>query len=399
MAWSIKLSASLSSLVSWLLIVCVVYFVYSQVDAYALQLFSYGECNAQREDGSFVFKEKGGNTSNALCVLHPLFLTDKTFRNNALMAYSPTQMINAAKNIASGTYQLPGMDLVAQDPILANMILNPWFVSDDPFNSRQYVLYNDNLTSFTLNNTVFNNFTATGLKLGVYTDPKTSHVHFYFYLDNNVIMELPIQLYLQKLPPDQQNEIKVKEYGIVKSLKVTPINITTLDELKRVLEDKFYRFAMSIGDSCNGLDPRHQQGADSKCKFFPADALGALVTTFKRVIAINLPENVRADFINYVQGKIDSSSQLDYLEFFLWLAMLSVRDKVTYTFLPSTVGGSWLSRCINTQLTGPTLSTECDDGLGTGNRVTSYIENINNCYPNTVTLSRSGFLSCTKRLV
>jgi hypothetical protein len=326
------------------LIICIIlaaslYYIYSKANELTKTLMDHDQCNASDTNGKSIFSSGGvpytpnGPFDEKFCIFNPLFLTDVEFRESALMLYTPSQIITAFIKILNGSYQLPSSSLIQQDPVLANMILNPWFTSDTPFNVTEKITYNKSLNSFVLNGEEYNNFSNSGINLSSYVDKKTRETNYYLFMDNKVILELPIQLYIQKLPAELRGNQKVKSGGVWKTVNVDPINIVTVDNLHTVLEHDFYQFKDRSGfKTCQNRDSKEQKDVDSTCKFFSADSLSGLIVALKRILVINLPDNVIADYIEYVNIKISNGTRITYMEFFLWLAMKSHRDKVTYDF-------------------------------------------------------------------
>ena len=314
-----------------LVIIIIIVLSYNSIKAMSDQLISYNQCNAIDNNGDPVYENQGGTYSDLLCPLNSLLITDPEFREKTLKIYSPSKMANAIYNIASNNWVLPNTNIIAKDQVLAGMVINEWYTSDDALNARKTIEYNSDLSSFTIDGINYNNFSNSGLNLSQYKDSKGIIV-FYLYMDNNVIIELPIQLYISKLSENQRGNQKVKVKGVFRTVNVDPIDIQSIDDLKNLLDEKFYKFKDSSHKSCMGLNPDGQKENDEYCKFFNVNGLNGLIIALKRVIVVNLPENINSDYISYIEKKISLGQTLTYLEFFLWLAMLSYRDSITYDF-------------------------------------------------------------------
>jgi hypothetical protein len=117
-------------------------------------------------------------------------------------------------------------------------------------------------------------------------------------MDSNLLIELPMQLYLGQLPDSQTEKVSVKVRGQKKELSIEPLRVKTLGDLQSVLDKRFYQFiekSLTTQSDCNNLSSKNQKLYDSRCKFFQSDALAGLVIALKRIIIINIPESVRDD--------------------------------------------------------------------------------------------------------
>lgn len=339
-------------------------------------LWESNYCRVLDENNELVIDKKSGSIfgkdgmySIEYCAFHPLFLTDPAFREKTLELYSIDKIFASIKNFFTGEWTLPDQNLIQKDPVLASMILNPWYTSDDIFYTQTKIQYTFDLSEFIIGDKKYSNFNTDknkpdGMQLSWYkkymntniatktkceqkdevacnTSPAmckcsyTDNEVYYLFMDTNVMIQLPMQLYLGKLPDSQsQNVITVKVKGKTKKIPLAPIRITKLDDLKTVLADKFYAFKNIIKSECNTISDAQQKSSDSKCKFFKSDALAGVIIALKRIIIINIPESVRDDFIKDVDNIIAKNLTLNYLQFFLWLAAKSHRDKITYDFVP-----------------------------------------------------------------
>lgn len=308
-------------------------------------LWKSGKCNFINDAGINVLNKdsgslfgKNGIYSYHYCALNPLMLTDKEYKKNVLNIYDVNKMINAVKNLNNGTWKLPGKDIIEKDNILANMILNPWYTSDDPYNTTQNVYYTSDLSNFMINNNSINVKSENrGMNLGWYDkidSKQNTNRSYYLYTDNKIIINLPISLYMGKYQSSIGDlEIKINgKKSRVDELGSKAIVINTVSDLKKLLEETFYKFKEKIGDTCKNLDTGGQKEKDSICKFFPSNGLGGFITVLKRIIVLHLPSTVIDDFISEFESSMYYMN-VDYLEFFLWMAMKSYRDEITYNFI------------------------------------------------------------------
>ena len=308
-------------------------------------LWKSGRCNFINDEGiNVIDKDRGslfgknGIYSYHYCALNPLMLTDKEYKNSVLNIYNVNKMSNAVKNLNNGTWKLPGKDIIEKDSILANMILNPWYTADDPYNTIQDVYYTFDLSNFMIDgNRIYVKSENRGMNLGWYDKIDSKQItnrSYYLYTDNKIIINLPISLYMGKYQSsigDLKIQIKGKKMK-TEELGSKPVVINTVSELKKLLEDTFYKFKEKNGDLCKNLNSSDQQKYDSTCKFFPDIGLGGLVTVLRRIIVIHLPSTVIDEFISNFEITMYYMN-VDYLEFFLWMAMKSHRDKITYNFI------------------------------------------------------------------
>ena len=343
-------SSLIVCLLLFIVVIALIYYAIEWVKNRYMKIFNIdflwnnGKCNFITDagenvlvkDGSF-FGEKG-KYNYRYCVLNPLMLTDKNYRNGVLHTYGVNKMIDAIKKLNSSTLKLPGKDIIEKDPILANMILNPWYTSDDPYNTIRNITYTYDLSTFIINGDRVNlRKESKGMNLGWYDkiDAKQNiNRSYYLYTDNKIIINLPISFYLGKYQ-SSIGDLNVKVNGKVTNandLGSKPINVETVSDLKKLLEDTFYKFKEKNNDLCKNLNTEQQQKNDSVCKFFPDIGLSGLVTVLRRIIVIHLPSSVIDDFISNFEKDMYYMN-VDYLEFFLWLAMKSHRDNITYNFI------------------------------------------------------------------
>jgi hypothetical protein len=310
------------------------YTLYSAVQTQTDLLVRNNQCLDSDINGNPIFANNQGPYDDRLCIFNSLLVSDKEFRNNTLSLYPPKNITNAIQNLSNGTWTWPSTKLIQQDSILSNMILNPWFTADDALNSHTKVTYSKSLNLFIIDGVSYNNFDNSGLNLSSYID-KDRNTNYYLFLDNNVVIQLPIQLFIYNLNKNKQPSSQIiKVNGVFKTLNITPIQITTVDDLKTILNDQFYSFRNASSNTCLGLNLDAQKTNDNTCKFFTADSVGGIVTALKRVVVVPMQNDaVVADFIMYVENKIATSIKLTLLEFFLWLAMKSHRDNITYDFV------------------------------------------------------------------
>lgn len=325
-----------------------------------------GKVIVDKETGSLFGKD--GIYSIEYCAFNPLMLTDPTFRDSAITLYGSNKMFTAIKKLFNGTWRLPDQNLIKQDQVLSTMILNPWYTSDDVNYVKNKIEYTYDLKTFIVDGKEFYTFLEGGLNHSSYkeyiyannnTRVKCSSADkficnntpglcecsnqdvdvYYLYMDTRILIELPMQLYLGKLPDSQTNKIKIKVNGKMEELSVEPLRITKLEDLEKVLNTRFYEFERKLKDkyggfSCDRLSSKYQKQYDSRCKFFQSDALAGIVIALRRIIIINIPESVRDAWIEKIDRIISLNQPLDYLQFFLWLAAKSNKQGITYEFVP-----------------------------------------------------------------
>lgn len=317
-----------------LLMYYVVYIVYRNIQEQTDVLVENKQCLYTDNEGDPLFINNEGIYNDSLCILNPLLITDDGFRESALSLYSPDKLLLSLKNIYNGVWTVPSTKIINQDPILANMILNPWFSSDDSFNSYKSVFFNNTINSFTIDNVQYNNIDNSGINLSSYLD-KNGIEQYYLFIDNNVIIELPVQLYIGNLRlEEQQTPQTVSVNGVSKVLKLTPIKISFLSELLTILDEKFYKFRDNFSKTCIRLNVTNQEENDNTCKFFTKETISGIVVVLKRIIVVPMNNDiVVSDYITRIEEKNSKGSKINYLEFFLWLAMKSYRDNITYNFI------------------------------------------------------------------
>jgi hypothetical protein len=182
-------------------------------------------------------------------------------------------MFKGIKRIINGTWELPNRDLVSKDPVLFSMILNPWYIRDDVFYTKQKIQYTFDLRTFIIDGVEFSNFKDTGG--GVYHSSYENVINansstqvdcsediidvitcrdnpgicpcsvqnvpiHYLYIDSTLLVELPAQFYLGKIPDSQTNRVKVKIYGKEKELDIKPLRIETLKDMEDLIFKRFY---------------------------------------------------------------------------------------------------------------------------------------------------------------
>ena len=329
---------------------------------------SYDDDEEDEDDKrKYLFYGKDSVYSREFCAFNPLMLTDKNFRESATALYDKDKMFKGIKRIINGTWVLPNRDLINKDPVLFSMILNPWYIRDDVFYTKQKIQYTFDLRTFIIDGVEFSNFTDRG---GVYHSSYTNVINansstrvdcsdditdvitcrdnpgicpcsvqnvpiHYLYIDSTLLVELPAQFYLGKIPDSQTKRVKVKIYGKEKELDIKPLRIETLKDMEDLVFTRFYDFEQKMrvdNFSCDDLIAADQKKYDSRCKFFESNALAGLIVALRRLIIINIPESVRDDWIKKVDDLNNRGQQLNYFEFFLWLAAKSHRDKITYEF-------------------------------------------------------------------
>jgi hypothetical protein len=280
-----------------------------------------------------------------LCPFHPLIVTDKKFRDKVLAGYGPDKMLTALKNIITGVWKLPDPNLIKKDPILATMILNPWYIADDANNTVETIEYPPTLDSFVYQDKIYSNFIENGIFVDQYTNIK-GEKFYYYYMDNDILIDLPSQLYIGKTSGVVSQETLIKIEGKIDKRVVTGIKISNLEEFNREITARFYKFldiksyTQSKANKCKNVNPSDQQKADPVCKFFPAEMSGTppqsgldgIIIALRRVVVVNIDDNIIDDYIESIDKKIRENHQLTYLEFFMWLSMKSKRDKITYKF-------------------------------------------------------------------
>lgn len=369
-----KLSAviGLSCLISILiLIILVIVFGLSFKNRYN-NLFSTnflmrnGYCKVIDDNGTPIITDSGslfgigGIYSKEYCSLNPLILTDNKFRENALAKYDLNQLYTFIMNVFSGKQKLPDQNLINTDPILSSMILNPWYTSDDSYFTSENIYYTFDLRTFKINDTIYTSFNNDGLYLSWYDELKSLNINtgdicsplektdcenyqfkcqcqndivrtYYLYMDNNLILDLPAQLYLGKL---SNSDIGKETVRLSKNnTPLQPLRINNLSDLENLLENRFYKFRNKVGNSCEFLLESKQKEKDSFCKFFTSSSLSGLVIVLRRILINNISDNVIEEYIQKINKKMSRNQSLDYLQFFLWLAAKSKFDKVNYKFI------------------------------------------------------------------
>jgi hypothetical protein len=352
-----------------ILVIGVIYFHKKYKEIFSIDyLWDNNYCIVVDENGKTVVDKDTGSIfgrngiySTEYCAFHPLMLTDSEFREKALSLYDTSKIFTAIKNFFNRTWLLPDQNLIKTDPVLSTMILNPWYTSDDVFYTPNTIQYTYDLKTFIVDGKAFFSFDNDGLYSSFYREninanretktkcsPKDTFVCedspglcqcqyedlevYYLYMDNRILIELPMQLYLGQLDDSQTKTISIKVGGKIQQAKIEPFKVTNIEDLEKLLERRFYQFKDAIGTACDRVSSKNQKAYDSKCKFFQSDALAGLVVALKRIIIINIRESVRDAWITKVDDKINMDTTLSYLEFFLWLAAKSHRDKITYNF-------------------------------------------------------------------
>jgi hypothetical protein len=254
------------------------------------------------------------NYNQLFCMLHPLVVTDKQFRNTVIKKYNLSKTMSALGYLYNGTWK----DNPAPDPFLKYMIMNPWYISDDKYNTIENVFYANNLSFFRYNSKIYNNFIEDGLYLSFFYE-NNNIIRWYIYIDMSIMMEI-------------RKEIVEKS-----------VEIKTANDLEQVLLKKFYKFAKEdfyYYQTCSNNTPEQQDLNVKKCLFFNPDvpskgineSFSGLVIALKRVIAVALSENVVNEYIEKVDNKIKLGQNLRRIEFFMWLALKSHRDSITFKF-------------------------------------------------------------------
>jgi hypothetical protein len=365
-------------LVIAILVIVGIYLHNRYMDIFSINfLWEKGFCKVIDDKGKVVVDKDTGSLFGTLfnkdgvysieyCAFNPLMLTDPTFRDSAINLYGGNKMFTAIKRLFNGTWRLPDQNLIKEDQVLSSMILNPWYTSDDVFYTQNNIEYTSDLKTFIVDGKQFNGFDEKGLyysyhKENMYANNNTLEKcsmqdklicnntpglcdcsfqnvpMYYLYMDDRVLIELPMQLYLGKLPDSQTEKISIKVRGKKTDLSIEPLRVKNLEDLERVLDKRFYQFIwqdLTTGVNCNNLSTKDQKLYDDKCKFFQSDALAGIVIALKRIIIINIPESVRDALIEKIDRKISLDQRLDYLQFFLWLAAKSHKEKITYNFIP-----------------------------------------------------------------
>jgi hypothetical protein len=367
---TIGLTGSMSViLVIAILVISVIYLHKKYKEIFSIDyLWDNNYCIVVDENGKTVVDKDTGSIfgrngiySTEYCAFHPLMLTDSEFREKALALYDTSKMFTSIKNFFNGTWRLPDQNLIKADPILSTMILNPWYTSDDVFYTQNTIQYTFDLKTFIVDGKAFFSFDNDGLYSSFYREninankdtktkcsPKDTFVCedspglcncqyedvevYYLYMDNRILIELPMQLYLGQIPDSQTKKIEIKVSGKKQEANIEPFRVTKLEDLEDLLTKRFYQFKDKIKTNCDLVSSKDQKAYDSECKFFQSDALAGLVIALKRIIIINIPESVRDAWIKKVDDKINMDTSLSYLEFFLWLAAKSHRYQITYNF-------------------------------------------------------------------
>lgn len=337
-------------------------------------LWDNGFCDVLDEEGNtLVDKDTGslfgkdGVYSIEYCAFHPLMISDPMFKEQALTLYGgPGKLIQSFWKFLNGTWKLPDQNMLKIDPPLSSMIINPWYTSDDAYFTPVTVDFSTDLSTFKIGPNKFIGMNPDGLYLSWseeemnYNNTKLQKckgidltncekspatcdckfqkvIQYYLYTNNRIIIELPMQLYLGNQDEKVAKDISIKVNGVVKTRRIEPLKIETLAKLKQVIEAKFYAFKdeMKVAKiTCDKISEKDQKKYDSACKFFTSDSLSGLVTVFRRILVIHLPNSVIDAYIEEVQTLINKNKKLSYLQFFIYLSCTSYRDKIKYIFVP-----------------------------------------------------------------
>lgn len=303
---TIIISSSVTCIIVCIVLSLYVYSIYKRLESHTNHIIDIGKCDPDVHEKYHQFA----------CMLHPLMVTDKNFRNTVIKKYKLPKIVSALKYLYNGTWT----NNPPPDPYLKYMIMNPWYISDDKYNTNEDIFYSNDISSFKYNSQIFRNFIEDGLYLSFFTDDK-NFVRWYIYIDMSIMMEI------RKEIVEQSVEIK------------------SADDLERVLLHKFYKFAKDNfyhHQTCANNSPDQQDLNVQKCLFFNPDvpskgiseSFSGLVIALKRVIAVALSENVVNEYIEKIDTKIRLSQNLRRIEFFMWLALKSHRDSVTFKFKP-----------------------------------------------------------------
>jgi hypothetical protein len=310
---TISISSCVLSLIICIVVSVFIFNIYKRFLNHTQHIVNIDQCDPevydQRRDEKKQYKQ-------LLCMLHPLMVTDVKFRNGVLKKYNLPKAFRALKYLYNGTWtQDP-----APDPYLKYMVMNPWYISDTKNNTTEFIFYSNDISSFTYNSKTFSNFNEDGLYLSFFKDD-TNFVRWYIYIDISILMEI-------------RKEIVEKS-----------VEIKTADDLDRILLSKFYKFARDNiyhQQTCANNDPQQQEKNVKTCLFFNPDvpskkiteSFSGLVVALKRVIVVALSENVINEYIAKIDEKIRLGTNLRRIEFFMWLALKSHRDSITFKFKP-----------------------------------------------------------------
>jgi hypothetical protein len=296
-----------SSFVIVVVVVVIAYFiytVYAQLMTHTDYLISISQCEPEVID-----------INQFLCVLHPLFVTDATFRNNVIAKYDLTKLIKAIGYLYDGSWT----NTPAPDGYLKFMVMNPWYISDEKNFTKDIVYYAADLTTFEYNGIPFSAFSGEdGLYLSKYIDPEVKITYWYLYIDFSILINIRTDI--------------VKGDLVVKSA-----NDVDTALMQRFYE--FYRNNLRIG-ACENLLPKAQQTVAQKCLFFnpktdkTPESFSGLIKVLRRIIVVALEDNLINDYISQIDKKISEHQTISRMQFFMWLAMKSQRDSVKYEFLP-----------------------------------------------------------------
>jgi hypothetical protein len=373
---------ALSGIVSLLLVIAsIVGFVNYLHNTY-MEIFHIGHlidnnfCSAIDEGGKEYIDPENGSIygkdnlySKEYCAFHPLMLTDEKFRESALTLYGGLGgLFSAFMKLYNREIELPDVTLPSKDPVLANMILNPWYSSDTAFFTNVFVDYTLDLKTFIIDYKRYNikyddksgeeglflswaktrmNYNEEKLRECKSNEKAECVDHpascpcknmdvnvYYLYTSNDNIIELPMRLYMGKVDEKDAKTIKIKKGGKATDKVIQPLKVKTVQDLERTLMENFFGFKKSVGKECEGITLKTQKAYDSKCKFFGSDALEGLVTALRRIIVINISNEAALGYKEKVDKIISLNKTLNYLQFFLWLAIRSQYEKLTFTFRP-----------------------------------------------------------------
>jgi hypothetical protein len=333
-------------------------------------------CSATDEAGKeYIDKENGSIYgkddlySIEYCAFHPLMLTDPKFKESALTLYGGiSKLLSTFIDFFNEKIKVPDTSLPSKNPVLANMILNPWYTSDDAFFTNVEVKFTPSLNVFIIDGkSYYITYNDTSGKEGLFMSFYKTKLNYnqeklrecnnsekvrcrnspldcpcqnmdvqinYLYTSNDNIIELPMRLYLGMVDEKDTKTIKIKVGGKSTDKVVQPLKVNKLADLEKVLTDNFIGFKNIVKKDCEGIIAKSQKAYDSKCKFFSSDALSGLVIALKRIIVRNIPEKVSLEYKEGVDKIIKQNRSLNYMQFFLWLAIRAVTEKLTFTFVP-----------------------------------------------------------------
>lgn len=379
---------ALSGIVSLLLVIAGVVGFVNYLHSRYMEIFHINHlidnnfCSATDEGGKEYLDPENGSIygkdnlySKEYCAFHPLMLTDDKFRESALALYGGLGgLFSAFMKLYNGVLELPDVTLPSKDPVLANMILNPWYSSDTAFFTNVFVDYTLDLKTFIIDFKRYNIkyddksgeeglFLSWGKTRMSYNQEKLRECKsnekaecvdnpascpcknmdvnvYYLYTSNDNIIELPMRLYMGKVDEKDAKTIKIKKGGKSQDKIIQPLKVKTVENLERVLMENFFEFRKGLKKDTNGLTDceglilKSQKAYDSKCKFFGSDALEGLVTALRRIIVINISEEAARGYKEKVDKIISLNKTLNYLQFFLWLAIRSQFEKLSFVFRP-----------------------------------------------------------------